>query len=658
MSSTKSNAKWVAGQVRPSQIIFSYGPGALIDLQNISVIALGLQEWDKLTNWSNHHEVIVEPRLLGQVRRLLGRQVAELRVPPVASDVFGTTTADKEGMPVSLFPRYYRCRICNALGTIDQGSSFTLRGSTPGSLHVEHESCPKGTIMKNGRHRSQRAVPARFLVTCSHGHLSDFPWREFVHDGPTPCRQPLSFYEVGASLQTENLRVSCACAPKKVKSMAEAFRPGALKKLHCACRGRHPHFGQMGTGSDCKAELKPVLLGATNVWFSKVLSTLSLPTQKAPKKPTDKVTEAVIVSSDSLIDDKDDFTDLAKFESIVRKKKRYEPLRPENVDMSFEEIWKVVQQFYESCDGDVQAFVEQRKNEEPSTSENTDIKLPEWRALTSKELPFHELDFEAEETACPDAFAKQLERVVLVQRLREVRALVGFTRLQAEDNMVDDSASNPEVVPLTPEKPLWVPAVEVRGEGIFIQFREESLIEWENRPSVREREEKLRAAYVSWRKARNRPQEGFPGIRYVLLHTFAHAMIRELSLACGYSAASIRERIYASSSSEPEPMAGVLLYTASSDSDGTLGGLIELGKPENLGTLLSEGIKAMRICSSDPLCSDYDPTVADSASLDIHLAACHACCYVSETSCEIGNNLLDRALLTETLVGPDCAFFA
>lgn len=653
MASTNSNNKPVAGDVRPSQIIWSYGPGSLIDLQNISVIALGLQEWDKLPNWSQYHESILEPRLLGQVRRLLGRQVDELRVPPIASDILGSKTADKEGMPVSLFPRYYRCRACGALGSIDQGSSFTLKGAAPSNLRVEHESCPKSK--STGKNRNQRAVPARFLVACEHGHLSDFPWREFVHDGSTSCRQPLSFFEVGASLQTENLRVSCACNPKKSKSMAEAFRPGALN--HLRCPGRHPHFGQQTTNSSCDGKLKPILLGATNVWFSKVLSALSLPTLNAPTTPVDKLTQAIVACADSLVDDTDDFTDLSEFEKIVRKKKRYELLRPENVGLPYEQVWEAVQQFYGPCESDPVKFEEHLKDEKPDVPESTGIKLPEWRALTSKQLPFRELSFEAEETACPEAFAHLLERVVLVRRLREVRALVGFTRLQAEDNMVEDPDYAPEVVPLTPEKPLWIPAVEIRGEGIFIRFNEEALNEWEKRPAVRLREEMIHTAYVDWRKARNRSPEGFPGIRYVLLHTFAHAMIRELSLACGYSAASIRERIYASTASDQEPMAGVLLYTASSDSDGTLGGLVELGKPENLNTLLTEGIKAMRICSSDPLCSDYNPTVADAVSLDVHLAACHACCYVSETSCEIGNILLDRALLTETLIGSDCAFF-
>lgn len=649
MASTNSKNKTVAGDVRPSQVIWSYGPGALIDLQNISVVALGLEGWDKLPYWSQRPETIDEPRLLGQVRRELGRQVDELRVPPVAREVFGTTQADSEGMPVSPFPRWYRCRHCKTLGTIDQGSSFRLEGTNSDRLRVVHLSCPDG-------HKNQRAVPARFLVTCANGHLSDFPWREFAHGGPTTCRQPLEFFEVGASMQTENLFVKCKCEQQKPRSMAEAFRPGALSKLRCP--GRHPHLGQQATCSECDAELKPILLGATNMWFSKVLSVLSLPTVKsAPQQPADKVTQAVVTSAEDLLDDKDDFTDLEAFEKIVRKKNRYELLRPEIAEMPIEDIWEIVQTFYGPCNGDVTAFEEQRRKEETKVQENTNIKLPEWRALTSKDLPFRELTFEAEETDCPDAFAGLFKRIVLVRRLREVRALVGFTRLEAEDSMIDAPEHSPTVVPLTTGKPTWVPSVEVRGEGIFIQFDEEALVQWENRPSVREREGKLLAAYAAWRKARNRSPEGFPGIRYVLLHTFAHAMIRELSLACGYSAASIRERIYASSASESEPMAGVLLYTASSDSDGTLGGLVDLGKADNLEPLLTEGIKAMQICSSDPLCSDYDPTAADSATLDMRLAACHACSYVSETSCENGNLFLDRAILTETLVGPDCAFF-
>jgi hypothetical protein len=138
-----------------------------------------------------------------------------------------------------------------------------------------------------------------------------------------------------------------------------------------------------------------------------------------------------------------------------------------------------------------------------------------------------------------------------------------------------------------------------------------------------------------------------------MLHTFAHLLIRELALECGYNAASIRERIYAKSDSE-SPMAGVLLYTAAADSDGTLGGLVELGKPENLGRLIEQALDRATVCSSDPLCSEHNPGVDRS----LHSAACHACTFVAETSCERGNRYLDRALLVKTFEVSDTAFFA
>ena len=164
---------------------------------------------------------------------------------------------------------------------------------------------------------------------------------------------------------------------------------------------------------------------------------------------------------------------------------------------------------------------------------------------------------------------------------------------------------------------------------------------------------KLVAGHKGWRNARKlNPDEGYPGIRYALLHTLSHLLIRELALECGYNAASIRERIYANVEGE-QPQAGILIYTAAADSDGTLGGLVDLGKPENLGRLLEQALSRAKICSSDPLCSEHDPEKDRS----LHAAACHACSFVSETSCEVGNRYIDRALLVPTLEINDAAFF-
>lgn len=143
-----------------------------------------------------------------------------------------------------------------------------------------------------------------------------------------------------------------------------------------------------------------------------------------------------------------------------------------------------------------------------------------------------------------------------------------------------------------------------------------------------------------------------PGLRYLLLHTLAHVLIREVALECGYSAAGIGERIYARQGTTP--MAGILLYTAAPDSEGTLGGLVSLGRADRLGPLIDRALDAARLCSSDPLCAEHDPATHDRLSG----AACHACLYSAETSCERGNHYLDRALLVDTLIGTDYGFFA
>ena len=201
-------------------------------------------------------------------------------------------------------------------------------------------------------------------------------------------------------------------------------------------------------------------------------------------------------------------------------------------------------------------------------------------------------------------------------------------------------------------KPKFVPACEVWGEGLFLQFDEATISQWENLPVVKKQEEELRKGYEGWRANRNLdPSKGFPGARFYLLHTISHLFIRELALECGYNAASIQERIYAKPGEKP--MAGILVYTAASDSDGTLGGLVGLGAPDKLGAILKKALARAGTCSSDPLCSDH----THRADWSLHGAACHACAFAAETSCEVGNRYLDRSLVVPTYAVKDAAFF-
>jgi len=298
--------------------------------------------------------------------------------------------------------------------------------------------------------------------------------------------------------------------------------------------------------------------------------------------------------------------------------------------------------------------VEKRKAGEINDTavDSDDIKRPEWAVLTHPNPPTDWPHFLSEQVESPARYAPVIERVLLLKRLREVNALIGYTRVEAPEETADPD-ERPPMADLCRGRPDWVPATEVHGEGIFLQFNETAIRSWESKDAVETRSSLLMAGHRGWRNARKLdPEKGFPGGRYAMLHTFAHLLIRELALDCGYNAASIRERIYASS--DDDPMAGILLYTAAADSDGTLGGLIELGKPDNLGRLIEQALHRASVCSSDPLCSEHDPEKDRS----LHSASCHACAFVAETSCERSNRYLDRALLIPTFDSQDAAFFA
>lgn len=185
-------------------------------------------------------------------------------------------------------------------------------------------------------------------------------------------------------------------------------------------------------------------------------------------------------------------------------------------------------------------------------------------------------------------------------------------------------------------KPVY-PATEMFGEGIFLQFNEEHLAQWEALPEVQARAAILlnRRRGTPWAQRLNVPEP-----RYIALHTIAHLLIRRLAYASGYSSASLQERVYAHSD-RPDPTAGILIFTAAGDAQGTLGGLVRLGDPDKLVSLLIAALDDADVCSNDPVCIESDRQGASS----LNLSACHGCSLVSETSCESANRLLDRQLV-------------
>jgi hypothetical protein len=603
------------GAVRPSQLIYTFGVGSLLDLPNFSAVVGGLDNWPHMGS-EQHQKVLVEPRLLAAVRYECGHQVQEMRTPPWLPETNSPfDTWARTGVPIFPFPRWMRCTRCGYMGLYDNGQ-FELYHPNPyrpDLAQFVHSMCAK-----KGR---SRAVPARVVVACAQGHLDEFPWMHFVHGGNVCSAPRLVVAEAGTGTRSTDLYIKCEGC-EQGKNLNTAFQTSRESVLP-ACRGRHAHLRRFEKDA-CGAELKPLLLGASNLWFPVTRSALSLP---AGSDPLANLIENAWDKLKTIPDE--------KLETVIEFAAEYAALKV----------------YGEKA---IQAVKARRAKAEEPEEGPPNLLLPEWRLFTSPQHAPTSSDFQLREVAPPVKFEKKVERVVLVERLREVMAMIGFTRVDGPDR---EGSAGPPPVALAddPKKMMWVPAAESRGEGLFLQLPEAMVDAWAAQVSPTQRIEALRQAHFQWRERRGLQPTDWPGARFLLLHTLAHALINEFALECGYAAASIRERIYAAEGSGSSPaMAGILLYTAAPDSEGTLGGLVALGEPVTLGRLLRQALDRAGLCSTDPMCADHTPAEMEDT---LHNAACHACMLIPETSCERGNRYLDRAVLVDTLADAKVHYF-
>lgn len=575
------------GELRPSQLMTNFGPGSIVDLPRVSAVVAGLEAWR-----TGSMRPVVEPRLQ---RALNVRYLFEASPRVSAPGTVGPA------VPARVFPRFLVCPTCRLLAPVER---FRWAG---GRFACQQPSC--------GGASAATAFPVRFLTACERGHLDDFPWSRYVHRGTTDCREDLYLRDSGVSGSVADVYVECPRHGRR--TLGDAFDVNRRRAVIGACTAARPWLGigERDT-SACAGQPRVLLRGASNVFFPVARSALAIPPWSSPLHEAVARRIQDFGKVDSL-ESLRDLLDRASFDDLAQ----WPP----------ESIWDALRR--------------QRGIGELSDAEILD---PEWEALRA--APTLEPDFETEVAPVPDAFADAIDSVVLVHRLREVRVLRGFARVEPLDGTPADAA---RMMPLSNLRTEWLPAVEVRGEGVFLQFRSDAVRAWEARTAVRRLAQQSADAYANWRAQRGLPAALFIGLRYVMLHTVAHVLIRQLGLDCGYGAGSIRERIYAGSV-EGSPMAAILLYTGSTDADGSLGGLVELGRPDHLGRLLADALLEAGYCASDPLCAEGRPGLKVSPNG----AACHACLLASETSCENNNRLLDRAALVPTVSTADAAFFA
>ncbi|MDR1386414.1 MAG: DUF1998 domain-containing protein [Propionibacteriaceae bacterium] len=628
------------GSARPSSLLYTYGPGSIIDLPHFTVMPTGLDEWDYV--WAHRDgdarpPTVHAPRLLEAVQFMLGRQMAELRPFPWQPTA-GTFSREGAGLgvPARVFPQWLRCTGCDRLGPISvfQTGYKNTHPYRPDEAVFEHSPCPGRRGRSAGRKGRRPCVPARYLLACPDGHLDEFPYSWWIHHGE-PCPQAknprLKMVERTAGKGANAIVVCESCQSRR--TMSEAQGAEGRKKLP-QCRGRFPHLDGFADGG-CDQDSRLMLVGASNLWFPAVQSIIDMPRLDPAKRTADEADRLRALFGD-------DLADFAVSLPLLRKMLKREG-ENDLSDLPDERLETAVQT----------ALAPPRPDPEPEDRkarwEPVDLLVPEWNYLQKEPLAERHAESDSGLTVSPRQLDRDMHpgvgRVLAVDRLRKVNAVLGFTRIDDLDRVNDMGA---RLVQLTRSgQPTWVPATEDRGEGIFIQLDEAKVAAWESlilaSPLWRAHQEAHQRNFerrFSETAQAVSPDERLPPPRYWLLHTFSHALIRQMAMSSGYGAASLTERLYAwpAGAGRP-PAAGVLIATTASDSDGTLGGLVALSQPARLAAIVSEARRGLTRCSSDPVCARRVPRDPEDF---LHGAACHCCVMVSETSCERANRFLDR----------------
>lgn len=573
--------------LRLSETVSPFGVGSIVDVRGESLIAPDTSWWDKRFAPQIHCERLVER---------LGPSV--LREAPTHS---GRAGKDTLGLLYWRFPSWRFCERCSRLSqqTGRNKGKWANKCSCEGSL-----------------------VPMRYVAVCEKGsHLQDVPWFMWTHRGHDVgvtesvrfCRAYKELRFVRSAKHGEglkSLRVECGGC-KRSRPLSDLVTKDALGRDGIRCKGVQPWQDPM-PGNACDHKLFAVQRGATGNYIAERISALDIPEER-PRS--------------------------AEADDAIRNHMFFEKVVADNGGPQSEMIAGWIA-------GELSITAEQvlsvaAGGSEPADDILLDLKDGEWAAFLRKlEKPGRdrsEGDFVVDSWSVdghqgvPSTLAARLTAVGQVRRVREVRALKGFRRYSADAEMISADLS------IDGKRRPVFPAIEMYGEGIFLQFDEEFLTEWENRPEVQARAGILvsRRNETPWAHRLDVPEP-----RYVALHTIAHLLIRRLAYASGYSSASLQERIYAHSD-RPDSTAGILIYTAAGDAQGTLGGLVRLGDPDKLVPLLLAALDDADVCSNDPVCIESDRQGTSS----LNLSACHGCSLVSETSCETANRLLDRQLV-------------
>jgi len=593
------------GQLRASQMVTTFGPGAMVDLPDASAIIAGLEYWNHDKNNINAIE-IEEPRLIAKLKKLVDAPNLALLLPPPASDAGHGFRPD---VVAWRFPEWF----------IVQHTVTTKQGFRRRRL-VHLDNLEKNQFRDMDK-KLQKVVPVRFVRACTKGHVGDIAWKAFVHGAAGACSRDLWMEERGTTGDLSEVHIVCECGAERPMSQAARSELRALGN----CNGSRPWLGP-GNREGCGEANRLLIRSASNAYFPQLMSVISIPDLRSP------VDDVVRALWDDFLSDVETVAELAKC-----RKKPTPALRLSGID-----------------DEAVLAAITRVRG--GFLGQDRSVKDVEYEALADardemgSDAP--EGDFFARtlpRTEWDAPWTQVIDRVVLVHRLREVVAQVGFTRFESGGTDTQGELNlNVETAPLALGIS-WLPAIENRGEGVFLQINPAAIANWMDKSAVKARGIKLAAGFAAWKAEHTGSAREFPGLPYYLLHTLSHLLMTAISLECGYPASSLRERIYTLPGRY-----GILIYTGSNDSEGTLGGLVMAGR--EISRHLRRALDIGGLCSNDPVCAFHEPSRHDQQPL--LGSACHGCLLVAETSCEQRNEFLDRALLVATVDSHGEEFFS
>lgn len=592
----------VTHSVRAAQAVLQYGVGAMVDFPDQTLITAAPEYWSDTAK-------IYDDRF-----------AKALGVDYFASPV---------NISYARFPEWYFCPKCRKFQPVSKWVSEYRKKAKAKTVEFDENMIKHMQCLDC----HQDLVVARIVTVCKLGHINDFPWVKWVHrrSNKPVCANPSLKFKTGASGTEglEGLSISCSCGA--LTTLKEAFDKDIFEKLdkdagkfddpEFLCEGGHPY---KHINEPCACYPRTVQRGSSSVYFPVVYSSLVIPPY------ADKLNARIEKSK--------------AFADCITVIEDEEPeLRIETIKKRMAKWTERISTEIGAPEADIERILTRKwlENDDAETDvTSVKYRAEEYEALSGEiSSPAGTLgDFSREEIPVEEYKLPHIKSVSLIDKVRVVNALIGFSRLNPVMNKTDIG-----FVHIKKSDTRWYPAYEVRGEGIFIEFDQDDIDKWISKyPALAGRAKRISDNYSVSFIGKNNPRHITP--KFVMLHTLAHLLIKQLSFECGYSIASLSERIYCAEAAEGKQMAGIFIYTASGDSEGTLGGLVRQGRPDAFPRIFKKAVMGAQTCSNDPVCILSHGQGRES----LNLAACHACALLPETCCEERNGFLDRGFIVGT----------